>query len=146
MSEPKLSPITVSGKFDKMGESLKALRDYAVNAAQIAGLPTHRVNGLRLAIDEYATNIIGYGYHDAGLEGDIYVTATIDDRWLILSLYDTALAFDPTVRPDPTDLDAPLEERQIGGLGIKLVRDNVDEWRYERRGNQNCNHFILRRE
>jgi anti-sigma regulatory factor (Ser/Thr protein kinase) len=145
MSQTKLSPITVSGKFDKMGEALKALRDYAVHAAEQAGLSKTRVEGLRLAVDEYATNIIIYGYHDAGLEGNIDASASIDDDYLVISLIDSALAYDPTQRPDPTNLDAPLDERDIGGLGIMLVRQSVDEWRYERIGNRNCNHFVLKR-
>ncbi len=128
-----------------MGESLKALRDYAVQAAEMAGLPKARIEGLRLAVDEYATNIIIYGYHDAGLEGNVDASASIDDDNLIISLVDTAVAYDPTYHSDPTDLDESLENRNIGGLGIMLVRQSVDEWRYERMGNRNCNHFVLRR-
>jgi anti-sigma regulatory factor (Ser/Thr protein kinase) len=145
MSEPNLPPITVSGNFNHMGESLKALRDYAVKAAEVAGLPRNRVEGLRLAVDEYATNIITYGYRDAGLAGNIDAAATIDDHTLILSLYDQAAAFDPRTKAAPTNLDAPLDEREIGGLGIMLVNESVDEWRYERANGRNCNHFVLKR-
>lgn len=128
-----------------MGESLKTLRDYAVEAAQRAGLPKARVEGLRMAVDEYATNIITYGYRDAGYQGTVEASAKIDEDQLVISLVDTALAFDPTLKADPTDLDSPLEERDIGGLGIMLVRQSLDEWRYERIDNRNCNHFVLKR-
>ncbi|MEP7290290.1 MAG: ATP-binding protein, partial [Chloroflexota bacterium] len=66
-----------------MGESLKALRDYSARAAEAAGLPRSRVEGLRMAVDEYATNIITYGYRDAGFSGDIEASAEIDDNTLI---------------------------------------------------------------
>ena len=145
MSEPTISSITVSGKFDKMGESLKALRDFAAQSAELAGLPKSRVEGLRMAVDEYATNIIGYGYRDAGLSGNIDAEASIDDECLIFSLYDNATPFDPTAHADPTNLDEDLENRPIGGLGIMLAKQSVDEWRYEQVGNQNRNHFILKR-
>jgi anti-sigma regulatory factor (Ser/Thr protein kinase) len=128
-----------------MGESLKALRDYAVDAAQRASLPKPKVEGLRLAVDEYATNIITYGYRDAGYEGNVEASASIDDDRLIISLMDTAVAYDPTIKSDPTNLDSPLEERDIGGLGIMLTRQSVDDWIYERIGNRNCNHFVLNR-
>lgn len=128
-----------------MGESLKALREYAVQAAQQAGLPKQKVEGLRLAVDEYATNIITYGYRDAGYEGDVEASASIDDEALTISLVDTAVAYDPTKKTDPTNLDSPLEERDIGGLGIMLTRQSVDDWIYERIGNRNCNHFVLKR-
>lgn len=129
-----------------MGESLKALREYAVGAAQQAGLPRAKVEGLRLAMDEYATNIITYGYHDAGIQGDITVHAEISDEQLVISLYDTAVPYDPTLRPDPTNLDDPLEERGIGGYGIMLTRQAVDNWLYRHDGKHNCNHFVLNRE
>ena len=145
MAQANLPPISVSGNFDQMGESLKALREYAVAAAQQANLPKARAEALRLAVDEYATNIITYGYRDSGFEGDVEAFAMIDDGQLVLSLVDTGLAYDPTDRPDPTDLDSPLEERDIGGLGIMLVRQSVDDWRYERIGGQNFNHFVLKR-
>jgi len=128
-----------------MGDSLKALREYAVAAAERAGLPKARIEALRMAVDEYATNIISYGYHDAGLEGSIVAGAVIDDDHLIISLIDTAAAFDPTTHPDPTNLEDPLEERGIGGYGIMLVRQSLDEWRYKRDGNRNCNYFVLKR-
>jgi len=145
MSQANLSPITVSGKFDKMGESLKALRDYAVLAAERAGLAKNRVEALKMAVDEYATNIITYGYHDAGFDGEIFADAALSDEYLVFSMTDSAAAYDPTTRPNPTNLEDPLEERGIGGYGIMLVRESVDEWRYERQGNRNCNHFVLKR-
>jgi serine/threonine-protein kinase RsbW len=145
MAQVELSPITVSGRYDKMGEALKALREYAVMAARQAGLPEPRVQALKLAMDEYATNIIQYGYHDAGIVGDVSVTATINDDYLVISLYDSAVEFDPTQRPDPTNLEDDLIDRGIGGYGIMLTRQSVDEWRYERMGDLNCNHFVLRR-
>jgi anti-sigma regulatory factor (Ser/Thr protein kinase) len=147
MPQVELSPLTVSGSFDKMGESLKALREYAVAAAQQAGLKRERVEGLRMAMDEYATNIITYGYHDAGIKGDITVHAEINDDQLVISLYDTAVPYDPTIRPDPSpeDLDSPLEERGIGGYGIMLTRQSVDNWLYRFDGKRNCNHFVLNR-
>jgi anti-sigma regulatory factor (Ser/Thr protein kinase) len=147
MSQSKLPPITVSGNFDKMGESLKLLREYAVQAAEQAGLPKLRVEGVRLAVDEYATNIITYGYRDARLVGDISASVTLDDDYMILSLVDSAAPFDPTKATDPMDeLDKQLEDRPIGGLGIMLARQNTDEWRYERIGNRNYNHFVIKRQ
>ncbi len=128
-----------------MGESLKALRDYAVQAAEVAGLTRQRIEGLRMAVDEYATNIITYGYRDSGLSGDIDAYASIDDAYLTISLVDEAAPYDPTQRADPTNLEDPLEERDIGGLGIMLTRQSLDEWRYEYVDGRNCNHFILKR-
>jgi anti-sigma regulatory factor (Ser/Thr protein kinase) len=116
-----------------------------VRAAESAGLAKNRVEALKMAVDEYATNIITYGYHDAGIVGDVHADAQLSDEYLVFSMIDTAAAFDPTLHADPTNLEDPLEERGIGGYGIMLVRQSVDEWRYERQGNRNCNHFVLKR-
>ncbi len=145
MAEVKIPTLTVSGKFDKMGESLKALRDYAVAAAEQAGLSKMVIGRLRLAIDEYSTNIITYGYRDAGMSGTIRATATINDAELVIALVDTAIAFNPLTHIDPDNLDSPLEFREEGGLGIMLTRQNLDDWRYARVGDENRNYFILKR-
>ena len=58
-------------------------------------------------------------------------------------LSDSSPAFDPLNRPDPDDLDAPLAERAIGGLGVFLATQNVDEFLYEYSNEQNHNIFVV---
>jgi anti-sigma regulatory factor (Ser/Thr protein kinase) len=59
------------------------------------------------------------------------------DGKLNLSLSDDGPAFDPLALPTP-DLDAPLEERPVGGLGVYLVREMMDDVSYSHRGGRNC--------
>lgn len=146
MSEVKIPMLKVSGSFDKMGESLQALRDYAVSAAERAGFGKTIIGRLRLAVDEYATNIITYGYRDAGITGDIEAVATITADYLIIELIDTAVAFNPLDHTTPDNLNDPLMDREEGGLGIMLTRQNLDDWRYERVNGQNRNYFIIKRD
>ena len=51
--------------------------------------------------------------------------------------------YDPLERPEPDDLDAPLAERQMGGLGVFLALQNIDEYRYEYADEQNRNIFVV---
>ncbi len=89
-----------------------------------------------LALDELLANIVKWGYADSG-EHRIQVTGAIDTTHMHMAIEDDGRPFDPTAAPEP-DLNAPLERRREGGLGIHLVRTLVDEIHYERHGAQNC--------
>lgn len=145
MAETSVNSLTVSGDADQLGESLQALRDFVVAASNEAGLEKQKMSRLRLAVDEIATNIILYGYRDAGLTGDVTIESELKPEVLRVSLFDNAIAFDPTQHDAPDNLEDALIDREIGGLGIYLVIQNIDEFRYERVGDSNCNHFIMKR-
>jgi serine/threonine-protein kinase RsbW len=112
-----MEPLTVPGKLD----SLSAIAKYVMNAATTAGLDKKAAYRLRLAVDEIVTNIIVHGYEEAGLEGDVYIKAELDDKQLSICLEDTGVKFDPASKEDPGDLHQPLEGRSIGGLGVYLA-------------------------
>ncbi|MDQ4077674.1 MAG: ATP-binding protein, partial [Chloroflexota bacterium] len=102
---------------------------------------------LRLAVDEIATNAILHGYQSAGREGDVRVEADIDADTLTIVLEDTGDPFNPLQHdtPDEEELGQPLEEREIGGLGVFLALQGVDEFRHEHTGQRNRNVFVVRR-
>jgi anti-sigma regulatory factor (Ser/Thr protein kinase) len=88
-----------------------------------------------LAIEEIVTNCIQYGYDDSD-EHTILITLSVADRTLTMTVIDDGHAFDPLARATP-DLSVGVEERQIGGLGIHLLRNLADEMTYERRDGVN---------
>lgn len=133
--------LTLPGNLD----SLKPLRDYVTAAAEAAGLDRIKLNRLRLAVDEIASNSIMHGYQEAGLEGHLYVSAELSDGSLRIVLEDEGNPFDPSDTPTPDHVDLPLAERPIGGLGIHLTLQGVDEFSYERAGNRNRNIFLVHR-
>ena len=124
--ESKIFPGTV--------ESIDLIRQYIAELSQQAGLSKKAGYNLRLAADEIATNIVLYGYEEAGREGNIEVLHKLTDEGLEVVFEDTAAPFDPLARelPDEEDLSQPLEERKIGGLGIFLTVKGVDDFSYER--------------
>lgn len=133
--------LTMPGTLD----SLEAISNYAMRAAAAANLDQKATYRLRLAIDEVATNIVVHGYEEAGLQGSIDIWAEIDDTDLRIVLEDVAMPFDPRQASPPKDIDSPLEERQIGGLGIFLALRSVDELIFERIGDHNRNTFVMHR-
>ena len=101
------------------------------------------VHDLNLALEEVITNIISYGF-DAGTEHQIRVDLRLEDAQLTTRLEDDGRAFDPLAVPEP-DLDVPLEERSVGGLGILLVRRLMDQVTYSRLDGRNVLLMIKRR-
>jgi sigma-B regulation protein RsbU (phosphoserine phosphatase) len=85
---------------------------------------------LNLALEEWVANVINYAY-PKGTRGHVEVTADVSDEVLTLVIKDHGVAFDPTQHTE-VDVDAELNDRQIGGLGIYLVRTIMDTVSYER--------------
>lgn len=90
---------------------------------------------LNLSLEEVLTNVIHYAY-DPGTEHTFDLRLTLDDALLTVEVEDGGRAFNPLDRADP-DIDQPLEERPIGGLGIYLVRQLMDEVHYCRQADHN---------
>ena len=128
-------------------ESLASIAEYVQEAAAEGGLDQKRAYALRQAVDEIATNVITHGYQEAGREGEVYVRADIDEQAVAITLEDTGVAYDPTRQPPPTaeELSRPLEERQIGGLGVYLAIQNADKFMHRRIGDRNRNVFVMNR-
>ncbi len=91
--------------------------------------PDVRFN-INLVLEEAVANIINYAYPKDEHES-IYLSARMHEDSIILVLTDTGKEFDPTMAPE-VDVTLSAEERQIGGLGIFLIRQIMNEVRYER--------------
>ncbi len=136
-----METLTVPGTIDSLG----AIAEYVKQAATIANLNSKAAYKLRLSVDEIATNIITHGYEEAGLTGQIYLRAYIDNFSLTLAIEDTGVIYNPKEKASLQKeyFNQTLETREVGGLGIHLVLESVDEFRYERVGDRNRNIFIM---
>lgn len=85
---------------------------------------------VNLALDELLTNTISYGYSDEA-EHRIEVALSVKDGNLLVRVRDDAIAFDPTALAAP-ELEADLEERSVGGLGVYFVHTLMDAVSYQR--------------
>jgi len=126
-------------------ESLSAIRHYVIEAAAQAGLDKKVAYRLQLAVDEIATNIIVHGYEQAGKTGQVTAQAEIDQDTLTITLEDTSAPFDPRPLERPDHINKPVHERPIGGLGVYLAMENVDQFNYEYVNNRNRNIFVIKR-
>ena len=138
-----METLTVPGTIDSLG----AIAEYVKQVATIAELNRKATYKLRLAVDEIATNIITHGYAEAGLTGEIYLSADLDNSSLTLAIEDTGIIYNPQKKAilQQEYFNQTLETREIGGLGVHLVLESVDEFRYEQTGDRNRNIFIMHR-
>lgn len=88
------------------------------------------VFNLSLVLEEAVVNVINYAYPKEEHES-IYLSARLHEGSIILVLTDTGVEFDPTMAPE-ADITLSAEERPIGGLGIFLIRQIMNEVKYER--------------
>jgi serine/threonine-protein kinase RsbW len=91
---------------------------------------------VNLALDEVITNIIRYAHGADGQQHPIDVRLSLEPGVLTAQVEDDGRAFNPLDAPVP-DLDANIEERPIGGLGIHLVRTMMSSLEYRRESGRN---------
>lgn len=82
---------------------------------------------VQTAVDEACTNIMEYAYSQEG--GIITITCELQDNDFVVIIRDKGKPFDPSSVPLP-DLEADLDKRRIGGLGIYFMRKFMDEVSY----------------
>lgn len=88
------------------------------------------VFNLDLVIEEAVVNIINYAYPKKEHQY-IYLSAHVHEGSIVFVLTDTGKEFDPTLAPE-ADITLSADEREIGGLGIFLIRQIMNEVRYQR--------------
>jgi serine/threonine-protein kinase RsbW len=116
-------------RFPANFQYLDAIRDLVAEAAREGGFSDKEVYSIQLAADEAASNIIEHAYVGV-TDGELEIACGMENGLLTIVLRDYGRPFDPgSVRPP--DLKASLSERQVGGLGIYLMRKLMDEVRYE---------------
>lgn len=105
-------------------KNLVEIRRIVQETATALGVDSATIPDVLLAVDEAASNIIIHGYQGQG--GAIEIEMEREGDALVIRLRDEAPPFDPAAIPPP-DLTLPLEQRPIGGLGIYLMRQVMDE-------------------
>lgn len=90
---------------------------------------------LNLAMEEAVVNVMDYAYPE-GTEGEVDIEAIADETQLHFIISDSGKPFDPTAKEE-VDTTLSAEERPIGGLGIHLIRQLMDDISYERKDDKN---------
>lgn len=99
--------------------------EFVMNTPEMAGVPDDSQFKIRLCVEEVEENILCYS-------GSTWVDVSVDlsdDNTITIGFRDGGVEFNPLAKEDP-DVNAPLEERQIGGLGIFLCKKMMDSVTY----------------
>ena len=135
-----METLVVPGTLD----SLSQIREYVTFAAKLALLDGKAAYALCLAVNEIATNVVTHGLEDRHTDSDVRVSACMNEQSLTITLEDSGPSYDPD-QLDVEGLELPLSQRAIGGLGVYLAKNNVDQFRYERVDDCNRHTFVVNR-
>lgn len=133
---PATTPQTLDLPADLAG--VAAVQALVEAACEAAGLAPGKTFKLSMAVEELLTNVATHGVARAA-GGPLRMTAAVgrDGAALVVELSDDGPAFDPFRDAREPALDAALDDRPIGGLGVHLVRSMVDSVAYARRDGRN---------
>lgn len=110
-------------------EYLDEIRDAVAEVARNGGFSEKTIYSLQLAADEAASNIIEHAYEGVS-DAFLFMTCDMRGNEIVITMRDQGKTFDPTKVKEP-NLKADLSERQIGGLGVFLMRKLMDSVHYE---------------
>lgn len=117
--------------------NLESICRFVAGAASRMGMDEDTLYDLQLAVDEACTNVMDYAYQ--GRSGQpVTVECIENDGQCVIVIRDRGRPFDPARIPNP-DLTSPISKRQVGGLGIYLMRKLMDDVRFHfdpRTGNE----------
>lgn len=117
--------ITRAAYLEALDDFRKFLKEHCTG---YPGVTDEVLYDIQLAVDEACTNIITHGYN--GMDpGSIILEIQLDSNKVIISLTDFGQAFEPDNAQMP-DVDAPIEERELGGFGLFFIQQSVDEMKY----------------
>lgn len=124
--------ISVASDLAAIAEAQDAIEAFCVRR----GLPERIALSLSLVVDELLANILHHGGAGTGASLDIRLRLRLEQTQLVTELSDSGQPFNPLDAPLPA-LDLALDDKPIGGLGIHLVRQLMDEVQYRREGTYN---------
>ena len=99
--------------------------DYVTECAEAAGFDARALYEIQLAVDEACANVVDHAYQ--GMEpGEFEVSCSFGEASMTIDVRDWGRGFEPNEVEQP-DVEAPLEERSLGGLGLYIVNRVMDE-------------------
>lgn len=109
--------------------NLVLIREFVNRVGEQSGLDESELAKLELAVDEACANVIEHAYGHNKTE-EVTIRATFDEEEIRIEVLDTGRGFDPD-SIDEAEVARLIEERKTGGLGLRLIRNLMDEVHYE---------------
>ena len=127
-----MKELTLEAKIEHLDEVL-AFVDSLLEARECSPKVQMQVD---VAVEELFVNIASYAYAPGVGQATIRVDTETNPSEVAITFIDGGVPYDPLTKADP-DITLPAEERQIGGLGIFMVKKSMDSMEYEYKNGQN---------
>ena len=115
--------------------NLRKFIDLVSKCAEDLGLSSEKVTDIGVATEEALVNICNYAYR--GKIGEVKVTCMVDDEnRFIIEIEDRGIPFDAKLLEDP-NLTPDIDQRQVGGLGVFIIKELMDDVQYRREDDKN---------
>ena len=127
-----MKELTVEAKI----ENIEAVTDFVNEQLEALDCPMKAQMQIDIAIDELFGNVAHYAYNPEIGKATVRVEVIEDPLAVTITFIDNGVPYDPLAKADP-DTTLSAEEREIGGLGIYMVKKSMDEITYEYKDGQN---------
>ena len=117
-------------------ENIEVVTEFVNQQLELLECPMKAQMQIDIAIDELFSNIAHYSYNPEVGQATVRVEVVENPLAVTITFIDNGIPYDPLAKEDP-DLTLSAEERQIGGLGIYMVKKSMDEITYEYKDGQN---------
>ena len=117
-------------------ENIEAVTNFVNEQLEAYDCPMKAQMQIDIAIDELFGNIAHYAYNPEIGKATVRVEVIEDPLAVTITFIDNGVPYDPLAKADP-DTTLSAEEREIGGLGIYMVKKSMDDITYEYRDGQN---------
>ena len=117
-------------------ENIETVTAFVDEQLEALGCPLKAQTQIDIAIDELFSNIAYYAYNPEVGPATVRVEVTQDPLAVVVTFIDNGKQYDPLAKEDP-DVTLSAEERDIGGLGIYIVKKSMDDISYEYKDGQN---------
>ena len=117
-------------------ENIETVTEFVNAQLELMDCPIKAQMQIDIAIDELFGNIVHYAYNTEVGSATVRVEVSEAPLAVIITFIDNGVPYDPLGKDDP-DITLSAEEREIGGLGIYMVKQSMDEITYEYKDGQN---------
>ena len=121
---------------EALTENIDAVTDFVNEQLEELDCPMKVQTQLDIAVDELFSNIAHYAYNPETGPATVQVEVTENPLSVIITFIDQGVPYDPLAKSDP-DTTLSAEDRQIGGLGIYMVKKTMDDISYEYKEGKN---------
>jgi anti-sigma regulatory factor (Ser/Thr protein kinase) len=125
VAEPEVWNFVLKGDRKEIGAINEALE----RAAAAGGVPESAFRQMQVALDELLTNAISYGQVNAQTPAKVDVIVAANSVRSVIRYKD--INFNPFTQSVRPDIDASVADRDIGGLGVHLVKEMMDEYAHQ---------------